>query len=636
MNLQRTGGPAQWILVVGAAAALAAVLTAAQFPESVCAQAPAAPVVSAAPGNHGAGTERPRPLPGPGGGLSPIAPPPPPLKVANPLDNITPISDALIQNPPPGEWLTWRRTYDDQGFSPLKQIDKHNVGQLRVAWSWSLPNGPNESTPLVHDGVMFVHAFGDNVQALDARTGDLLWQYARELPQDARPSVKRNIALYGDKLYAETSDVHVVALDIRTGAVVWDHAVEDYHKGVRMTGGPLVARGKVMVGTVGRLPGANYIVALDSQTGEEAWRFNVIAQPGEAGGNSWNGLPAEKRNGGSVWTAASFDPALNLAFFGVGQTYDTGPLVHRVNQPGVSNDAFYTDSTLAINPDNGKLAWYFQHMPNDQWDFDWAFERQLISLPVNGGARKVVVTAGKIAIYDVLDEETGKYLFSIDLGLQNVVKKIDPKTGAKVINSEVYPGEGKPLMVCPHAGGAKSWLPGSYSPDSKMIYTPLVESCMDLLPVTAGERASLSSGLRWTLRARPDSDGNFGRLQAINLQTRGVVWVRRQRAPQTSGVLATAGGLVFAGSMDRFIRAYDDASGQLLWEARLNDVPSSAPISYNVGGRQYLAVVVGNGGAHAITWPPLVPEIRNPPTPGAAVWVFELPEKQSSPTTPGR
>jgi alcohol dehydrogenase (cytochrome c) len=564
--------------------------------------------------------------PGPGGGLSPLAPPPPPapVKRANPLDKITPVTDAMLQNPPAGEWLTWRRTYDDQGFSALKQVDRNNVGNLRVAWSWSLPNGPNEATPLVHDGVLFVHSYGDRVQALDAATGDLLWQYSRQLPKEARVSVKRNLAIYGDKLLVPTSDVHLVALDIKTGKVVWDHEIGDY-KVMGMTGGPLAAKGKVMQGTTGRVPGGNFIVALDIQTGQEAWRFRAIPRPGEPGGDSWNGLPLEKRNGGSVWTAGSYDPGLNLAYFGIAQTYDTGPLLQPVNQPGINNDGLYTDSTVAIDPDTGKLVWHFQHQPNDQWDLDWAFERQLIKLPVNGETRTLAVTAGKQAIFDALDASTGEYVFSKDLGLQNVVTAIDPKTGAKTVNPKVIPGGKELVTVCPHPGGAKSWIPSSYNPDTKIVYVPLVESCMDLIPVTDGSRPSLSSGVRWTLRARPDSDGNFGRMEAVNLLTKEVVWTQRQRAPQTTGALATAGGVVFSGAMDRWFKAYDDATGKVLWQVRLNDVPSSAPISYSVNGKQYVAMVVGNGGAQAATWPALVPEIQNPPEHGAAIWVFELP-----------
>ena len=562
--------------------------------------------------------------PGAGGGLSAGVPLPPLPSRINPLDRFTPVTDAVLQDPPDGDWLTWRRSFDAQGFSPLAQITRDNASGLRLAWSWTLPNGPNEATPLVRDGVMFIHSYGDTVQALDAATGDLLWQYSRRLPRAVPLSVERAIALYGDRLYVPTSDTHIVALDVKTGTVVWEQAAGDWTRGYSITGGPLVARGKVMVGTTGRAPGGNDIVALDAGTGAEAWRFHTIARPGEPGGDTWNGLPLEKRNGASVWVPGSYDPALNLAFFGVAQTYDTAPLrtVARDGR-GVTNSALYTDATIALNPDTGKLVWYFQHQPNDQWDLDWAFERHLVTLPVNGAAKTVVVTGGKQAIFDAMEADTGRYVFSMDLGLQNVVTAIDPTTGAKTIDSRLVPGDGQAKFVCPHAGGAKSWLPSSYNPASRTLYIPLVESCMDMTPVAPGGFGNLSTGVRWTLRPRPGSDGLFGRLQAINLETRTVAWIQRQRAPQTTGTLATAGGVVFAGALDRVFAAYDDASGKELWRARLNDVPSSAPISYVANGRHYIAVVVGNGGAHAATWPPLVPEIRNPPASGAAIWVFE-------------
>ncbi len=562
-----------------------------------------------------------------GGGLAPLAAVPPPPARLNPLDKIRPVTEAMLTRPDDGDWLLWRRTYEASGFSPLKKINKTNVGELRLAWTWSVPNGPNESTPIVHDGVLFVHSYGDKVQALDAATGDLLWQYSRRLPTGVSPSVKRGISIYGTRLLVPTSDAHIVALDVKTGKVVWDQAVADPAKGYRMTGGPLVARGKVMVGTTGRAEGGNYIVALDAETGKEAWRFYTIARPGEPGGNSWNGLPLEKRNGGSVWIPGSYDPVHNLAFFAPGNTYDTGPIRILSNQPGVTNDALYLDSTLAIEPETGRLEWAFQHQANGQWDLDWAFERQVVQLRVNGSVQTVVVTAGKQMIFDIVEAETGKYLSSIDLGLQNLVTSIDPKTGAKITDPNLLPGDGKTKMICPHVSGGRGWMPTSYDAVTKILYLPIVEACMDLVPVGEGERGSLSSGVRWTVRPRPESDGKYGRLQALNLETKTTAWVERQRAPLTTGTLATAGGLVFAGGLDRMFLAYDAATGAQLWKARLNDVPSSAPISYAANGQEYIAVVVGPGGYQSNSYDVLVPEIQNPPDHGAAIWVFEVPNR---------
>lgn len=559
--------------------------------------------------------------------LSPLAPPMTPVVLPNPLEKITPVTDELLQNPPPGEWLLWRRTYDDHGFSPLKEITRKNVQDLRVKWAWSLPNGANEGTPLEHDGVLFIESHGDKVQALNAVTGDLLWQYSYELPSDARPMQKRNLALYQDKLIVPTSDDHLVALDVKTGNVVWDSPLADYKKGYQVTGGPLVAKGKVMQGLAGQAKGGNFIVALDVETGKEAWRFHTIAQSGQPG-DSWNGLPDEKRSGASQWTAGSFDPKLGLAYFGVGQTYDTGPVLHRV--PGFSNDGLFTDCTLAFDPDTGKLVWYFQHVHNDQWDLDWAFEQQLINLPVSGTPRELVVTSGKMGIYEGMDAATGKYIFSKDLGIQNVISSIDPKTGEKTINPEVVVGDGKPHMICPHPGGGRNWIAGSYDASRKIVYVALNESCMDLIPAAPGQRGNLTSGVNWFIRLRPDSDGKIGRVEAFNLETKKVLWTDRQRAPQTTCLLDTAGGVAFAGSFDRNLQAYDDATGKTLWQMRMNDVPDSCPITYTVDGKQYLAVVVGSGGPITGTYPVLVPEIQNPTDHGAEIWVFELPEKNAT------
>jgi alcohol dehydrogenase (cytochrome c) len=340
-------------------------------------------------------------------------------------------------------------------------------------------------------------------------------------------------------------------------------------------------------------------------------------------------MPYEKRNGASVWVPGSYDATTGLLYFGVAQTYDTGP--YRNPVAGENDDLLYTDSTIALDPDTGKLAWHFQHLANDQWDYDWAFTRMLVRLVPNGPL--LVGTGGKQAIYDFIDAKTGRYGFSFDLGVQNVITGIDPKTGAKKIDPSLVPDASHTVMTCPHAGGAKNWLPDSYNPATHVLYVSMVDACMDLIPVPAGGRGSLSTGVRWTLRARPGSDGKYGRVQAVDVATKKTVWTMRQRAPESTGVLSTAGGVVFAGALDRSFSAYDDATGRELWRVRLNDVPSSAPITYAINGRQYVAVVVGNGGAQAATFPALVPEIKNPPDRGAAIWVFELPGRSNSVAT---
>ena len=553
-----------------------------------------------------------------------------PVVLPNPLDHFTPVTKADLTNPPAQDWLTWRRGWDAHGFSPLTQITPANVASLRLAWSWTLPAGSQEAVPLVRDGTMFMLSYGEIVQAINAKTGDLLWEYRHTLEPGAAPFLKRGLALSGDLLYFGTSDVHVVALNARTGRLVWDTRIGDFKLREGLNGGPLVAEGKVMAGTtgtgVGAKPGGPQLVGLDAATGKELWRIGTIAKPGEPGGDSWNGVPFESRSGASIWTPGSYDPETGLAYFGTGNTYDTGPLLPAKKQAGMSNDALYTNSTLAVDPNSGKLVWYYQHFPNDQWDLDWAFERQLVNLDIEGAPRRVLITSGKIGIYDALDARTGQFIFSIDLGLQNIVSAIDPVTGQKRVNTNLYPGDGKIKLVCPHGAGAKNYLPASWNQQSGILVMPLNEACMDVFPVPGGGSVSaLSSGVNWGIRPRPDSDGKYGRLQALDMATRKPLWTVRQHAPVSSGVLTTAGGLALAATYDRVFHVYDSATGNELWQSRLNDVSSSSPISFAVDGKQYIALVVGEGGFHARSFAPLVPELRSPSNRGATVWVFALP-----------
>jgi alcohol dehydrogenase (cytochrome c) len=556
------------------------------------------------------------------------------------LEKITAVTDDVLEHPSDADWLMWRRTYSGLGFSPLEQINRSNVGNLRLAWSRALPLSTDEITPLAHDGVVFIES-GNTVEALDGAKGDLLWQYVRPLPDqliNGRESTMRGLAVYQDKLFALTADGHMIALNVKTGKLVWDHQVIVPLTGVyahsnhdfRLDGAPIVARGKVMIGVslgITNPSGGCFIVGLNAQSGDEVWRFHTIARPGEPGGDSWNGAPVDQRFGASVWTGGSYDPKLNLVYFGTGNTYDVATLLQPHPQKGASNDGLYTDSTVALDPDTGKLAWYYQHMNRDVWDLDWAFEQMLITLAVHGKQTDLVVSGGKMAVFDAVDRANGTYEFSKDLGLQTLVSAIDPQTGKKMINPTFEPRANKTEFICPDANGARNWPATSYDPGTHILYVPLAESCMDYTWVPGDPAQTAAGGLdiRFTLRLRPDSDGKYGRLEAINLLTKEVVWMDRQRAPIASAMLATAGGLVFSGAQNRQFTAYDTATGKALWEVGLNATPSSYPITYSVDGKQYVAVVSGGGGPLDASGASLAPEFDNPAG-GTTLWIFKLPD----------
>ena len=553
------------------------------------------------------------------------------------LDAITPVSDAALASPPDADWLMWRRTYGVSGFTKLKQIDKSNVAKLVPAWSWNIPVSQNETTPLVHDGVLFVTSAG-TIQALDGATGDLLWSYVRPiLPTNLGGGTQhrnKGMAIWGERLYAATVDKHIVALDIHTGKVVWDQQIaisdaptDPENVKPQTFGVPIVADGKVIIGVSLAIdtPSGNFIVALDAKTGQEAWRFKTVAQPGQPGGDSWNGAPPSERYGAGLWTGGSYDPVRKLVFFGTGNTYDAGTLLQPQPRKGESNDALYTDTTLALDVATGKLAWFYQHVQRDVWDMDWVFEQTLATLPVDGKPRDVVMTAGKLAIFDVMDRATGQYLFSTDLGLQNLVVAIDPKTGKKTTNPALEPESGKAKLLCPSSAGARSWPTTALDPESHVVFVPMTETCTNWTWTARSPEQVAKGGLdmAYPAVARPDADGNFGRLEAIDMVTRQPLWTVRQRAGMTSSVLGLPTGIVFAGSMDRRFHAYDAKTGKVLWETRLNASPSSSPITYSVNGEQYIAVVSGGGGAFDSTAKPFTTEIDSP-APGMSVVVFKL------------
>lgn len=530
-------------------------------------------------------------------------PDPLPAPLAQRLASLTPVTDAMLDAPPAGDWLMWRRTFDAAGASPLRQIDRANVQQLRQAWSLPLDRGPNEITPLVHDGVLFVFS-GNVVLAIDGASGTPLWRYQHGSANSFAGQAGRmkSMALHGAALLVAIPGGRVLALEARSGKVLWNTAIAGITpgSGLDLTAGPLVARGVVMVGASLGLnnKGGCFIVGLDVATGRERWRFHTIARPGTPD-DSWNGAPLEERYGGGVWTTGSYDPGLNLAYFGIGNTYNTAALLQprRGADAVTRNDALYTDATVALRPETGELVWHYQHHRRDVWDQDWAFEQTLVTLGSGADARRAVVTGGKTGIFEAVDAATGKFLFAHDSGLTNLITAIDPATGDKRTSAALEPVPGKTLLLCPGNFGARNWPATALNPATGVLFMQLLESCADFTwtPPGAAQTANGGTDMRFAQQPRPGHDGNLGRIVALDLATMRVQWTHRQRAPLSSSLLSTAGGLVFAGDLERNFNAFDEASGRRLWSATLPAAAESTPVTYTANGRQYVAVVSGEG-----------------------------------------
>jgi alcohol dehydrogenase (cytochrome c) len=556
----------------------------------------------------------------------------------NPIDNISPVTDEMLVNPPDGDWLMWRRTYNGWGYSPLDEINKDNVDQLQLAWAWGMtPGGRTQETPLVHDGIMYIQNSTHLIQALNAATGELIWEYQYELPDDVDPNGERSKAIYEDKLIIATRDAHLIALDTKTGQLIWDKQVANYEHGFAFSSGPIVADGVIVQGMTScsnAQPGGCFFTGHDADTGEELWRVHTIARGDTPEGNSWNGVPLQSRHGASAWITGSYDPEQNLIFAGVGQIYpwnaEIAGLLPESPDPDDSNDALYTNSTLAINPTTGELEWYYQHLPTDSLDLDVVYERLLIDQPVDGEMRQQVVTTGKTGIIESLDRMTGEFLWAKETVPQNVVLSIDPDTGEKEINPEVIPIIGESTFNCPADPGGKAWQAVSYSPRTEALYLPTVEFCSNTTvnPLDPGEIYT-GGGLQTYSRVPvPDSDGNIGQVRAISVADQSEMWEYRQRAPITSSTLPTAGGVVFVGTLDRKLLAFDDETGDVLWTSpTLSNSLESFPITYEADGKQYVAVVT-NWASGLGRLASLTPEVKLPLDNPATVYVFALPDSE--------
>ena len=339
---------------------------------------------------------------------SPAAEPEPGgVTVAGTVEDYRPVTDAMLRNPDDGDWLMIRRNYEAWSYSPLADIDRNSVGELELAWIWAMNEGGwNAPSPIVHDGVMYLASIGPVVQALDAAAGDLIWEHEVEVGTTGLTGMSRNLTIYEDKLFLATPDARLIALDARTGERVWDIVIADHAEGFRNTSGPVVVDGTLVQGLSGceRFTQEScFISGYDAATGERLWRFNTVARSDEPGGNTWADVPDYLRGGGDTWITGSYDPGLDLVYFGVAQAK---PWVARSRGMTVNDPALYTNSTVALRPGDGNLEWHFQHVPGETLDLDEVYERVLVDV----GGRKTVFSAGKHGILWKLDRETGEFL----------------------------------------------------------------------------------------------------------------------------------------------------------------------------------------------------------------------------------
>ena len=525
-------------------------------------------------------------------------------------DGFVPVTDAMLDDPAPADWLSWRRTANGWGYSPLDQVNRDNVGDLRLVWTRPLRDGGQEGTPIAYGGTLYFPNPNDILQAIDAVTGDLKWEYHRDIPDDAPQvlggarlvSVNRNIAIYGRTIIDTGNDGYVYAVDAVTGELAWDTEIFDYDTNpTRHTAGPMIAGGRVISGRSCRPNGGPEtcaIVAHDAATGEELWRRRLIPAPGEPGDETWGGVPYEERLHVGSWMVPSYDHELDLVYVG---TSVTSP-APKFMLGGVDNQHLYHNSTLALDGATGEIRWYYQHL-NDHWDLDHPFERMLVDTAVApdpdavawinprlqpGEMRKVVTgIPGKTGVVYTLDRETGEFLWATPTIAQNVISDIDGATGAVTPNGEVvFTRIGQEVLSCPGWGGGKNWPAGAYSPVTNTMFIPMQNMCARVLATdTDPERLELYQ-LAARFQLAPGKEDR-GSVWAISAETGEAIWLHEQPAG-TQAVVATGGGLVFGGDANGRFKAFDQETGAVLWEINLGSPVLGFPITYAVGGKQYV------------------------------------------------
>jgi PQQ-dependent dehydrogenase (methanol/ethanol family) len=546
-----------------------------------------------------------------------------------------PVTDEMLWKPSPNDWLSWRRTLDGQAFSPLEQINRNNVNQMRMVWTRAMGTGNQESTPLVYNGVMYVPNARDQITAIDARTGDLLWEFFRQYPQGVNGGTNRNMAIWGTTVIDAGSDNQMYAVDARTGQQVWETFVLDPKKRASASSGPIIANGKIITGRQCQPDAGNdscIITAHDAKTGKEVWRTRTIPLPGEPGYDTWGDVPMAERWHVGTWMVPSYDPQLNLIIVGTSVTIPAPKFI----LGGNDKEHLYHNSTLALNGDTGKIVWHYQHVI-DHWDLDHPFERIItettlapdpkevpwINPRIKRGEKRRVITGipGKTGLVYTLDLATGEFLWARPTVMQNVISNIDGATGKVTVNPEaVFSKIDETKMICPSSNGGKNWPAGAFNPDTQVMFMPLQNMCMNATTTTDKRDPQRVYGLSMPGIITPGTD-KIGSIHAISAETGKTVWKYEQRAGMLP-LVATKGGLVLGGDANGRFRAFDDRSGKILWEANLGAPVSGFPIVFAVNGKQHVAVTTGaslvSNSANRLT-----PELR--PGNVAQVYVFALP-----------